>query len=45
MHLPMPFRFLSAWQTGPIKFDVPGIFRVGGVDVRRAKSMRYLDGI
>ncbi len=45
MHIPMPFRFLPAWQTGPIKFDVPGIFRVGGVDIRRPKSVRYLDGI
>jgi hypothetical protein len=44
-HMPMPFRFLPAWQTGPIKFDVPGIFRVGGVDIRRPKAMRYLDGI
>jgi hypothetical protein len=45
MHMPMPFRFLPAWQTGPIKFDVPGIFRLGGVDIRRPKSVRYLDGI
>ncbi|MBD9372776.1 DUF2184 domain-containing protein [Rhizobium sp. ARZ01] len=45
MHLPMPFRFLQPWQTGPIKFDVPGIFRVGGVDIRRPKAVRYLDGI
>lgn len=45
LHLPMPFRFLPAWQTGPIKFDVPGIFRMGGVDIRRPKSVRYLDGI
>jgi len=45
MHLPMPFRFLQPWQTGPIKFDVPGIFRVGGVDIRRPKAIRYLDGI
>ncbi|ETA72331.1 MULTISPECIES: DUF2184 domain-containing protein [Mesorhizobium] len=45
MHVPMPFRFLPAWQTGPIKFDVPGIFRVGGVDIRRPKAVRYLDGI
>lgn len=44
-HMPMPFRFLPAWQTGPIKFDVPGIFRLGGVDIRRPKSIRYLDGI
>lgn len=45
MHMPMPFRFLPAWQTGPIKFDVPGIFRLGGVDIRRPKAVRYLDGI
>ncbi len=45
MHLPMPFRFLQPWQTGPIKFDVPGIFRVGGVDIRRPKAVRYLDGV
>jgi len=45
MHLPMPFRFLPAWQTGPMKFDIPGIFRVGGVDIRRPKAVRYLDGI
>lgn len=45
MHLPMPFRFMQPWQTGPIKFDVPGIFRIGGVDIRRPKAVRYLDGI
>ncbi|WP_426235853.1 DUF2184 domain-containing protein [Pararhizobium sp. DWP1-1-3] len=45
MHIPMPFKFLPAWQTGPIRFDVPGIFRVGGVDIRRPKSVRYLDGV
>ncbi len=44
-HMPMPFRFLPAWQTGPMKFDVPGIFRLGGVDIRRPKAIRYLDGI
>lgn len=45
MHVPMPFRFLPAWQLGPILFEVPGIFRLGGVDIRRPKSVRYLDGI
>ncbi|MFP5078304.1 DUF2184 domain-containing protein [Rhizobium sp. YIM 134829] len=45
MHMPMPFRFLPAWQTGPMKFDVPGIFRLGGVDIRRSRSVRYLDGV
>ena len=45
MHIPMPFRFLPVWQTGPMRFDVPGIFRLGGVDIRRPKSVRYLDGL
>lgn len=45
MHIPMPFRFLPAFQSGPLKFDVPGIFRLGGVDIRRPKAVRYLDGI
>jgi hypothetical protein len=45
MHLPMPHRFLPIWQTGPMIFDIPGIFRFGGVEVRRPKAMRYIDGI
>lgn len=44
-HMPMPFRFLPVWQTGPAKFDVPGIFRLGGLDIKRPVSVRYLDGI
>ena len=45
MHIPMPHRFLPVWQTGPITFDVPGIFRLGGVEVRRPSAMRYIDRI
>ncbi|MCX5569609.1 DUF2184 domain-containing protein [Kaistia nematophila] len=45
MHVPMPFRFFPAWQTGPMRFDVPGVFRLGGVDIKRPKAVRYLDGI
>lgn len=45
LHIPMPHRFLPVWQTGPITFDVPGIFRLAGVDVRRPGAMRYVDGI
>lgn len=41
---PTPFRFLAR-MADPIKFDVPGIFRLGVVDIRRPKSIRYLDGI
>lgn len=45
LHVPMPFRFLPVWQTGPMRFDVPGIFRLGGVDIRQPKAVRYLDSI
>jgi hypothetical protein len=45
MHIPMRHRFLPVWQTGPMVFDVPGIFRLGGVEVRRPGAMRYRDGI
>jgi hypothetical protein len=44
-HIPMPHRFLPVWQTGPITFDVPGIFRFGGLEVRRPGAVRYVDGI
>jgi hypothetical protein len=45
MHMPMPYRFLPAWQVGPMIFEVPGIFRLGGVDVKQPKMFRYVDGI
>lgn len=45
LHVPMPHRFLPVWQTGPITFDIPGIFRTGSVEIRRPAAMRYLDGI
>jgi len=45
MHIPMPHRFLPVWQTGPMIFDIPGIFRVAGVEVRRPGAVRYVDGI
>jgi hypothetical protein len=35
MHIPMTHRFLPVWQTGPLVFDVPGIFRLAGLEVRR----------
>lgn len=44
-HLPMAHRFMPVYQTGPMLFEVPGIFRTGGVEVRRPNAMRYLDGI
>jgi len=45
LHIPMPHRFLPAYQAGPLRWEVPGIFRLGGVDVRRPKEMLYVDGI
>jgi hypothetical protein len=45
MHVPMPHRFLPVWQRGPLTYDVPGIFRVGGLELRRPGAMRYVDGV
>ncbi|RPH72726.1 MAG: DUF2184 domain-containing protein [Myxococcaceae bacterium] len=45
MHIPMPHRFLPVWQTGPLVYDIPGIFRVAGLEIRRPGAVRYLDGI
>lgn len=45
LHLPMPHRFLPVWQNGPMNFVIPGIFRTGGVEVRRPAAIRYLDKI
>jgi hypothetical protein len=43
LHIPMIQRFLPVWQTGPI--DIPGIFRVGSVEIRRPGAFAYVDGI
>jgi hypothetical protein len=45
LHLPMPHRFLPVATANNIQFDVPGIFRTGGVEVLRPGAFRYLDGI
>lgn len=45
LHVPMTHRFLPVWQTGPLVFDVPGIFRTAGLEIRRPGAVRYLDGI
>ena len=41
----MPHRFLPVYQAGPIRWEVPGIFRLGGVDVRQPLLFSYTDGI
>lgn len=45
LHQPMPHRFLPVYQDGPTSFEIPGIFRTGGVEVLRPTAFRYLDGI
>lgn len=45
LHLPMSHRFLPVWQSGPLRWDVPGVFRTGGTEVRRVAEVRYTDGI
>lgn len=45
LHLPMPHRFLPAFHEAPLRFVVPGIFRLGGLDIRRPKEIVYQDGI
>lgn len=45
MHIPMRHRFLEAMRTGPLKYEIPGIFRLGGLDVRRPKMIEYRDEI
>lgn len=44
MHIPMALRWLQA-QIRLLKVEIPGIFRLGGVEIRRPGAMRYLDGI
>ena len=44
-HLPIPHTFLPVYQDGPLNYLVPGIFRVGGVEIITSAGVRYLDGI
>lgn len=45
LHIPMPHRFMPVYQAGPLRFEVPGVFRLGGLDVRLPKEMNYMDNI
>lgn len=44
-HLPMPHRFLPPFQKSSMGWEIGGIMRTGGVEVRLPKAMTYLDGI
>ena len=45
LHIPMAHRFLPAFQKSPTYVEVAGMFRLGGLDIRRPKEVRYSDGI
>lgn len=45
LNLPMPHQFLPVYQDGPLNFQVPGIFRTGGVELMTTATFYYLDGI
>lgn len=45
LHMPMPHRFLPVYQSGPLRWDIPGVMRLGGLDVRLPKEVVYIDGI
>ena len=42
---PMPFRFLPLYQDGVFNYVVPGLARVGELDLRLPGAVRYLDGV
>lgn len=44
LHLPMPFQFLPVQMQG-LSYVIPGIFRLGGLDIRLPNEVRYLDGV
>lgn len=44
LHIPMPHRFLPVQIEG-LQFTVPGVFRLGGLDIRLPAAVRYGDGI
>lgn len=45
LHMPMTHRFLPGFQEGPLRWIVPGVMRLGGLDIRRPAEVRYKDGV
>jgi len=45
LHMPMPHRFLPVWQAGPLRWEIPGVMRLGGLDIRLPSEVSYVDGI
>lgn len=44
LHIPMPLRFLPV-QIDGLRYKVPGVFRLGGLDIRLPKEVIYRDGL
>lgn len=42
LQLPMPHRFLQLYQAGPLRWEVPGIFRVGGMNFKRKQDIAFV---
>ena len=45
LHMPMPFTFLPTFHEDVLNYVVPGIFRLGGLEIRRPAQVRFGDGI
>lgn len=43
--MPMPYRFLPVYPDGPLNYIIPGVGRVGQLQVFRSNMLRYLDGV
>lgn len=43
-HLPMALRFLPVHHAGPLRFEIPGVFRVAGLNVKRKEDFAYAQG-
>jgi hypothetical protein len=44
LHIPMVHRFFPVQIEG-FQFTIPGMFRLGGLDIRLPKAVSYVDGI
>jgi hypothetical protein len=44
LHIPMPHRFFPV-QIDGFQFTIPGMFRLGGLDIRLPKAVTYVDGV
>ena len=45
LHIPVPLKFLPVWRTGAMLYEVPGYFKLGGVEIRLPAAVKYRDGI